>query len=82
MAVMFVVEVFFVVTPCSIVVGYAWTSETLVSYRNATRHHNPEDLDLILNFDLGFMQYLYWYCWKANEVPSHMNYRFSNTDRN
>jgi hypothetical protein len=24
----------------------AWSSETLVSYGNATRRHNPEDLDL------------------------------------
>jgi hypothetical protein len=26
--------------------GSAWPFETLVSYHNTTRHHNPEDLDL------------------------------------
>jgi hypothetical protein len=38
---------------CCVVVVYqrfrgpaAWTSETLASYRNTTRRHNPEDLDL------------------------------------
>jgi len=51
---MFQVEVFWVVTPCSEMVGYqrftlkmesVWDSETSVSY-NTTRRHNPEDLDL------------------------------------
>jgi len=44
------VEVFWVATPCSVVVGYqhfrgpsaAWT----VSYHNTARSHNPEELDL------------------------------------
>jgi len=51
------VTVFWVVTPCSVVVGYvledhlqvkveaAWSCETLLSYHNTTWYHNPEDLD-------------------------------------
>jgi hypothetical protein len=43
------VKVVWVVTSCSIVVGYHCfrrSSKTLVSYLNTTWCHNPEDLDL------------------------------------
>jgi len=45
------VEVLWVVTPYSVVVGYQ-TSETSVSYHNITRRHNP-DLDLNLHPEDG-----------------------------
>jgi hypothetical protein len=45
------VEVFSVVTPFSVVVGYlkmeaVWSSETLIYYYKTIRRHDPEDLDL------------------------------------
>jgi len=53
MTVMFPFEVFWVVTPCSVVVGYqrfrgpcCLHIKGVLSYHNTTRHHNPEDLDL------------------------------------
>jgi hypothetical protein len=45
--------VFWVVTPCSVVVGYQRVRgpscmETFVSYHNSTRRHKPEDLEIPL----------------------------------
>jgi hypothetical protein len=54
--VIFQIEVFWVVTPCSVLAGYqptrlkmkaAWIFKTLLSYYNTTRHHNPENLNLL-----------------------------------
>jgi hypothetical protein len=46
-----------------------WFSETLVSYQNTKRHHNPEDLNLNLNpEDGGGMVFR-----NAGILPQHSN---------
>jgi hypothetical protein len=45
---MFEVEVFWIVTPCSVVVGYRRFGDI----HNTTRRHSPEDLDLKRNYKL------------------------------
>jgi hypothetical protein len=43
-------EVFWVVIPCSFAIDFTLKREAARSlYRNTTRHHNPEDLDLKLH---------------------------------
>jgi hypothetical protein len=40
------VQVFWVVAPCSVILGYQHFRGPLISYHNITRRHKPEDLDL------------------------------------
>jgi len=71
MAVIFQVQFFWVVTPCSVVVGpcyshltlkveAAWTSETLVSYHYTT-HYNPEDFDCNIRGSYSVYEYSWIY---------------------
>jgi hypothetical protein len=62
MALTIQVEVFWVVTPCSVVVGYQrfggpfylhLQGGTSVSYHQITRHHNQEDLDFNLQIRIS-----------------------------
>jgi hypothetical protein len=80
-AVMIQVEVFWIVTPCSVVVGYqrfrgpfftpkmeaAWSSETSVSCHITIWRHNPE------NHDLNCL----WYC-KIKKIYSMRHIYFAN----
>jgi len=58
MAVKIQVEVFWVVMPCSVVVGHRRFGgpcclhlQVLVNYHNSTRRQNPEDLDFLICYD-------------------------------
>jgi len=77
MAVKFQVDVFWVVMSCSVAVGYQrfgglcclhlQGEETLVSYRNTARRHNPEDLDLNLHRREN-LKSLIWYRKITSEI--------------
>jgi hypothetical protein len=45
-AMKFKVAVFWIVTPCSDVVGYQISEDLVATYNTTTRRHNPEDCDL------------------------------------
>jgi hypothetical protein len=85
MAVKFQVEVFWVVTSCSVVVGYqrfrgpcclhlqgrARSSEMLVSYHNATGRHNSEGLDLNYCRSLSHASVFRWDTFGSRTVYLH-----------
>jgi hypothetical protein len=75
----FQVEVFLVVTPCSVVVGYqrfrgpCCLSQTLVSHDSTTWRHIPEEFNLkcfVVTLDLYKLQISFELCVRATSLES------------